>query len=251
MKKQLLLFAFALGAAFPLAAQSFNDNHFRNVIEIEDRDVFTNGTDFLFKRAVPAVQKPVVFVSASLPPHLLPTLYPEFPELIVMMPNYPYYQQVAESTPPGMCAEPIRSTLLYERVPGPRGAQVRERVLEGEHPELEMQPVAKVPKGFLKVYLTETYASETLPKTGPEAFIRLFENQSGHKIKGVYTAKTGNRTTFYYTLEGMPDAARLPFLKARQAVSSPGAALYHYQKQAVFTPRLIPVPGTLREWHLQ
>jgi hypothetical protein len=97
-------------------SESIRDSIFYNVIEIKDKDVIENGTKYLFRRAIPKSEKtPVLFISARIPLEILSGIYPEFPKLIVIAPNWDYYDEAAKKITSNIgCAEPRTSTVIYE-----------------------------------------------------------------------------------------------------------------------------------------
>jgi hypothetical protein len=78
-------------------SESIRDTIFCNVIEITDKDVVKEGNKYLFKVAIPESEAtPILFVSARVPLEIFSGIYPEFPELIVIAPNWNFYDEAWE-----------------------------------------------------------------------------------------------------------------------------------------------------------
>lgn len=103
-------------SAHTFYSKRIRDSIFYNVIEITDNDVVKNGTKYLFNVEIPKSEEtPVLFVSARIPLEILSGIYPEFPKLIVIAPNWNLYDEVAKQMPSDIgCAEPRTSTVIYE-----------------------------------------------------------------------------------------------------------------------------------------
>ena len=97
-------------------SERIRDTVFENVIEIKEDDVAKNGTAYRFKVPIPKTgETPVLFVSARVPLATLSSIYPEVPNVIVIAPNWNYYDEVAqERTPQEVLIEPRTSTVVYE-----------------------------------------------------------------------------------------------------------------------------------------
>ncbi len=97
-------------------SEKIRDSIFENVIEITDKDVTTKETDYTFNVSIPKSEKtPILFVSARVPLKILSEIFPEFPKLVVISPNWTYYDEVATQIPSDVgCAEPIASSIIYE-----------------------------------------------------------------------------------------------------------------------------------------
>lgn len=93
-------------------SERIRDTIFENVIEIDDKNVILNKTDYHFNVSIPKSEKtPVIFVSAKVPLEVLADIYPELPNLIVIAPNWNFYEENSKHTG---CHEPIASSVIYE-----------------------------------------------------------------------------------------------------------------------------------------
>lgn len=97
-------------------SERIRDSIFYNVIEITDNDVVKNNDKYLFNVEIQKSEEiPVLFVSARIPLEILSGIYPDFPKLIVIAPNWNLYDEVAKQMPSDIgCAEPRTSTVIYE-----------------------------------------------------------------------------------------------------------------------------------------
>ena len=98
-------------------SEKIRDSIFENVIEITDNDIVTKGTDYIFNVSISKSEEtPILFVSARVPLEILSDIYQEFPKLIVIAPNWNYYDEVAKQMTPIELrrAEPRTSTIIYE-----------------------------------------------------------------------------------------------------------------------------------------
>lgn len=97
-------------------SERIRNSIFYNVIEITDKDVVKNDDSYLFNVAIPkSKETPMLFVSAIVPLEILSGIYPEFPKLIVIAPNWNLYDEAAKQIPSDIgCAEPRTSTVIYE-----------------------------------------------------------------------------------------------------------------------------------------
>ena len=96
------------------SSEKIKDSIFENVIEITDRNIESNGIDYLFTIPISQdVETPILFISEKVPLKLLPTIYPEFSKLIVIVPNWTYYEEVSKDLPKDVdCAEPMASSIV-------------------------------------------------------------------------------------------------------------------------------------------
>lgn len=91
------------------------DTVFYDVIEIESEDMLAKGDSIILTKTIPPdIKTPVIYISPRVPLKILPWIYPQFERKIVITPNWVYFQEVAKSAPPGGCAEPCASVVIYE-----------------------------------------------------------------------------------------------------------------------------------------
>lgn len=198
------------------------DTTYKNVIEISDKEVVTDGTNFLFDSSIPSeIKSPVVFVSAKLPLNFLPQIYPEFQRLTIITPNWKYYDEIAKQSNIG---EPIASSIIYQLNRENDHLIKDSLVIMGGFPKMEMVVKASTGEKALKIYLTEYYGSVCCPrdpqwdiKPNINAFITDFEKKQRVKIKDTYVEHIGKEgeIVYYFSFSGLSKDLILKFIAER------------------------------------
>lgn len=196
------------------------DTTYKNVLEITDHDVVTDGKNFLFTRSISGkMDIPVVFVSARVPLDLLSGIYPEFPRLTVIAPNWDYYDSHAQDRSGG---EPIASSIIYQLN---RENETKDSlVIMGGFPKMEFTGKSVAERNTMKVYYSESYGSKCCPKDPKwglkpslKEFVADFQTENNVKIVGSYAVFAGKEgeVNYYYQFKGVPDLLKLKFMVAR------------------------------------
>jgi len=206
-------------------SEIIRDSVFTDVIEITDRDLVTNGRDYLFTKSIPKETKiPVVFISAAVPINLLSTIYPEFKSIIVITPNWTYYNEALQSQPGGVCAEPSASSVIYE-FKRENGKVMKDSIVNlSGFPEMKYGKNHQLKTKERLIYFSEIYGSVCCPKDPQwdnsqtrEEFVKRFESDNQIKIGGTYINPQGDEgeAEFYYSLVQLSNNLRLKFIKER------------------------------------
>lgn len=126
-------------------SEKIRDSIFENVIEITDNDIITKGTDYIFNVSIPKSEKvPILFVSARVPLEILSDIYPKFQKLIVIAPNWTYYDEVAKQITSDVgCAEPMASSIIYEFNRENGKLQKDSLIIMGGFPEMKFNIIKK------------------------------------------------------------------------------------------------------------
>lgn len=203
------------------------DTTYRNVLEITDNDVITDGKSFLFTRMISGkMDIPVVFVSARVPLDLLTGIYPEFRRLTVITPNWKYYDEVARESPGG---EPIASSIVYQLNRVNETVKKDSLVIMGGFPKMEFAGKSVHEKSLMKVYYREGYGSLCCPrdpkwdlKPSIKEFTKDFQAKNKIKIAGTYAELAGKEgeVNYYYGFKGVPDRLKLKFIVDRVSLLS-------------------------------
>lgn len=241
-------------------SQKISDKYFENVIEITDKNVVTNGSDFLFDVAISEESKtPVLFVSAKVQQKLLSEIYPEFSRIIVVSPNWNYYDEISKQKLPEdvSCAEPMASSVIYEfqRI---NGKILKDSlVLMGSFPEMKIVSPQKIKPNQTLVYFTERFGSRCCPKdlqweNSPkrEEFIANFESENNTKIGNTYFRYTGKEgeSDYYYTLNKLSNELKLRFILERNFYRIVNRHLKDIIKYPrIFTPTILDVSSDLKK----
>jgi len=201
------------------------DSTYKNVIEIKDKDLVTDGKSFLFDRSIPAnIEAPVVFVSAKVPVNLLMHIYPENKRLTVVTPNWKFYDETSGQSNIG---EPIASSIIYQLNRENDHVIKDSLVIMGGFPKMEMIEDTPLGENTHKIYLTEHYGSICCPrdpqwdiKPNIDSFISDFEKKHRVKIKDTYLEYTGKEgeKNYYFSLSGLSIELKLKFLVERTAL---------------------------------
>lgn len=241
-------------------SQKISDKYFENVIEITDKNVVTNGSDFLFDVAIPEESKiPVLFVSAKVQQKLLSGIYPEFSRIIVVSPNWNYYDEISkQKLPEGViCAEPIASSVIYE-FKRQNGKTLKDSlVLMGNFPEMKIVSTPKIKANQTLIYFTERFGSRCCPKdlqweNSPkrEEFIANFEIENKTKIGNTYVKYTGKEgeSNYYYTLNKLSNELKLRFILERNFYRIVNRHLKDIIKYPrILTPTILDVNSKLKK----
>lgn len=235
------------------------DSVFTDVIEITDRNIETNGTDYLFTIPISKkIEKPVVFISDKVPVHLLPSIYPEFKKLTVIVPNWVFYDQASDnSAEGGYCAEPIASSIIYEFDRTSGKLQKDSLVMMGGFPEMEFGKPYQLKNKELAIYYQEYFGSVCCPRDPQmdntptrEAFISMFEKQHHTKITNTYSQLRGREgeVSFYYTLEGLSNQLKLRFIVDRNFYRIVNRHSKEISKQpTIYTPTVLEVNERIKK----
>lgn len=241
-------------------SQKISDKYFENVIEITDKNVVTNKSDFLFDVAIPNDSKtPVVFVSAKVEQKLLSGIYPEFSKIIVISPNWNFYEENSkQKLPEGViCAEPMASSVIYEFKRENGKTLIDSLVLMGNFPEMKIVSPPKTTANQALVYFTERFGSKCCPKdlqweNAPkrEEFIANFESENKTKIGNTYVEYTGKEgeSNYYYTLNKLSNELKLRFILERNFYRIVNRHLKDIIKYPrIFTPTILDVNSKLKK----
>ncbi|MCH5597481.1 hypothetical protein [Niabella ginsengisoli] len=97
-------------------SERIRDTVFKDVIEITEKHIEINNGKYIFKAVIPkSTETPVLFVQDQVPLDVLPGMYPQFKRLIVITPNWTFYDETLSNQPKDIdCAEPIASSVVYE-----------------------------------------------------------------------------------------------------------------------------------------
>lgn len=211
---------------------NISDTTYKNVLEITDNDVVTDGKNFLFTRMISRkMDIPVVFVSARVPLDLLTGIYPEFRRITVITPNWEYYDEVARDSPVG---EPIASSVVYLFYRVNETVIKDSLVIMGGFPKMEFAGNPVREKNLLKVYYREGYGSSCCPrnpgwdlKPGINEFTMDFQAKNKIQIAGTYAACVGKEgeVNYYYEFKGLSDQLKLKFIVDRASLLSNGNRL--------------------------
>jgi hypothetical protein len=227
-----------------------NDSAFHNVIEITDKDLVSNGIDLLFKVPIAASAAiPVIFVQTKVPLHLLPGIYPEFPKIIVITPNWFYYE---EPVPNGVyCAEPMESSIIYEFSREGGNILKDSMVMMGGFPKMSIAKPYKLKGNEREIYFTESIGSACCPrdlqwdnKPSQQDFVSNFEKQNNVDIAGTFRQIMGKEgeAIYYYTLKGLNDTQRLKFIVERNYSRIINRQTKELIKRAkIFTPTVLKI----------
>jgi len=257
--KTIFLFIFILTCNF-CYSQKISDKYFENVIEITDKNVVTNRSDFLFDVAIPVDSKtPIVFVSAKVSQKLLSGIYSELPIIIVISPNWNYYDENSkQKLPEGVsCAEPMASSVIYE-FKRQNGKVLKDSlVLMGSFPEMKIVSPPKIKAHQTLIYFTEGFGSKCCPKdlqweNSPkrEEFIANFESENKTEIGNTYVEYTGKEgeSNYYYTLNKLSNELKLRFILERSFYRIINRHLKDIIKYPrIFTPIVLEVNSNIKK----
>ena len=100
-------------------SEIIKNSFFDDVIEISDKNVFTDRINYFFNISIPKskdAKESILFIETKIPLNLLPSIYPEHSKLIVIVPNWTYYSKnLNRKLPKGiLCDEPMASSIIYE-----------------------------------------------------------------------------------------------------------------------------------------
>lgn len=239
---------------------NFLDTAYREVIMIENEHVAHQGDNYLIDIPLKEDQDTlhVFFLSARVPVDLFKnstSFYPSVKEFILIVPDWEFYQRVAEdATKNGIVLEPATTNVYYHIKRNEDQISVDSMRISGNgHPQLDFK-TPDIPKDHFVSYRSEQYGSVCCPKDprweianedGP--FIKSFETRNNVRIKGIYrenNGKEGEHIT-YYTLTGLSPEQRLKFIleKRSQWIVNKTTKEIEFAPQ-LFTPQLKPFVKT-------
>jgi hypothetical protein len=237
---------------------NINDTVFKNVIGITDSNVATNGKDYLFDISISkTIKVPVIYVEAEVPLNLLPHIYPEFSRIIVISPNWKYYQELStQKLPKGMCAEPMTSSIIYEFRRENNIVKKDSLVLMGDFPKMEFENKSQPETNKIEVYFSESYDSACCPrdqqwdnKPSRNEFIAHFEKINKIKITDTYREPHGKEgeAFYYYSLKGLSNKLKLNFILERTFSRIINRHLKDLMiKPKIYTPTILEVNNRMK-----
>jgi len=239
------------------AESTFLDSLYKGVIEIKEEGVARIGDNYLIDILIDEDpnKKHVFFVSAHLPVGLFKNpdgFYPALQEFILVVPDWNFYQKIAEdATKSGIILEPAVTNNYYHiRRTGEEVLIDSIHISGDRHPKLEFTDPPN-PKDMLTIYRSESYGSVCCPKDPrwdivdrEVPFIKDFEDRNKYKIKGIYRQNNGKEGEHirYYTLPGLTSLQRLQFILEKQSqwiVNEESQNMILSPK--LFTPQLIRI----------
>lgn len=201
---------------------------FENVIEISDDNIVTDGNNYLFDVAIPKTNRePVVFVGGIIPLELLPTMYPEYAKLTVIVPNWTYYDEIAnigKSSNEIICAEPLESSIVYTFNREKGALQKDSLVIMGGFPKIKFNKNNQLKTTEKVIYYKEILGSICCPRDpqwdnqpSPEEFLKAFEKENNVTTGKVYNLYQGDEgeADYNYTLNGLSNKIKLKFVTER------------------------------------
>jgi len=226
------------------------DTTYKNVVEIQDRNVVSDGINFLFDYPIPAKSThPVLFISSKIPSDLLDGLYPEFQRLTIITPNWKFYAEHKGSR----TGEPIASSVIYNLNRENEKLVKDSLVIMGGFPKMNIIAAGEEAT-TLKVYFTEQYGSICCPrdakwdlKPSLKEFVADFELKNKVKIKDSYLENAGEEgeVNYYYTLNGLSDKLRLQFIVERTVQTRNMKAADF--KAKIYTPTEVNLSNRLKK----
>lgn len=235
-------------------SQLIKSSVFHNVVEITDRNKTASGMDHLFDVAIEKTDDPpVIFLQTKVPLKFLSTLYPEFENIIMITPNWTYYEEMSnQRLPEGIsCAEPMASSVIYE-FKRSNGELLKDSlIMNGGFPEMKFAQPLKLKDHQKAIYFEESFGSVCCQrdpqwdnKPTREEFISSFEDQHKIKIADTYKKIKGKEgeAAYYYTLSGLSPSQKLEFISKRHYSRVINRHLKNLLKTAViYTPRIIDI----------
>lgn len=232
------------------------DSVFENVIEIEDKNIEQINSNYLINVSIPKSNKlPVIFVSARVPLDLLSSLYPEFPKLIVITPNWIYYDKVSKNSFLTKCAEPMASAVIYDFDRQNGTIKKDSLVLMGKFPEMKIIDKPIISSNQIEIYYTESYGSACCPRDQQwdnkpvlKDFITLFEKKNKVTITDTYKKRRGKEgeAIYYYPLKDLPNNLKLKFILEREYARIINRETKNrYEIKKIFCPYIIEIEDGL------
>ena len=239
--KVLLLMGFAF-SSLNSKAQTINDSIFENVIHIKDENVTMVGMNYLVDISIPkSVETPVIFTASQIPINLLAKIYPEFPRIIVIVPNRIYSSCVASKNE--ISQKPIKSTIVYEFIRTDRTIKKDSLILKKEYPIINSSATETLKSNEVESYYTERFGSICCPRdlqwdNSPtrDEFISHFEKENNVEIIDTYRKIIGKEgeVIYYYTLSGLSNELRLHFILDRNY----NRIINRHLKDIIFVPQI-------------
>lgn len=232
------------------------DSVFENVIEIENKNLEQINSNYLVNVSIPKNNKlPVIFVSARVPLDLLSSLYPEFPKLIVITPNWFYYDKVSKNSFLTKSSEPIASAVIYDFDRQNGTIKKDSLVLMGKFPEMKIIEKPIISSNQKEIYYTESYGSACCPrdqqwdnKPRLKDFITLFEKENKVTITDTYKKRRGKEgeAIYYYPLKDLPNNLKLKFILEREYARIINRDTKNrYEIKKIFCPYIIEIEDGL------
>ena len=257
MKKILTLLIILLTNLF-CYSQSMNDTSFKNVVQISDNNVTTDGKDYLFDITISdTIKTPVIFVQTKVPLKLLSDIYPTYSKIIVIVPNWTYYAEVSKQNKNIKCAEPIVSSIIYEFKRENGKSTQDSLVVNYEFPKMEFSIKNKLETNQIEIYFEEKFGSVCCPrdqqwdnKTTREEFLINFEIKNNVKVINTYSQSYGEEgeVKYLYSLSGLTNKQKLSFILERKhsrILNRETKKIGHFPK--IYTPTIISINDNMKK----
>ena len=143
---KVFILVFALMTTISCFSQDIRDELFKNVIQISDNDIKINGQDFFIDFSIPdTIKSPVIFIQTKVPLNLLPKIYPEFSRIIIITPNWTYYDEISKQqlSEDFNCMEPMASSVIYELERENDKTEKDSIIIMGKFPQMEFADKTK------------------------------------------------------------------------------------------------------------
>ena len=230
--------------------------NYSNVLDINDSQVSKSAQNFLIDLPLKedADSSYVFFLNAGIPVDLLlhsKSFYPGIKDFIMMVPDWEFYQKVAEdATANGMTIEPATTNIYYRVKRTEDSVHIDSIRISGNgHPQINFI-TPKIGDDLLVVYREESYGSRCCPADPIWAiagmdipFVKEFEKSNKLKVTGTFKQMNGKEGehTVYYTLPNLTSQQRLDFILAKRSqwVIDKKAKDAPHEGQ-IYTPKLIP-----------
>ena len=236
MKIIKICFAIAIVVLIQQGAisQTLKSSTLKNVININNNDVISNGNIFLIDIPIPVTDSVITILNNSNIPNKLffdrTTFMPLQKEILLIAPDKEYYKAVA-SQHNVYCAEPITTNKYYRIKRNNNVFTVDSTTIQGVQPDLKFKDT-KPKNNSIIYYFKDSYGSACCPRdprrdlqeqlaspTSPN--LKKFKERWGSKDLGIHNVVTGKEGEHevYYTLPGFTLTEKLDFIIDMQHLS--------------------------------
>jgi len=223
-------------------AQSFKDSIFENVVVIDDDNITHMGMNFLIDISIPTtIETPVLFISSQIPIDLLAKIYPEFPRIIVIIPNTTSSPCVVSKNE--IAQKPIKSTIIYEFIRSHKSVEKDSVILKKDFPKMKFALKTETQSDEFESFYNERFGSICCPRDTQwdntptrDEFVSSFEKVNNVEITETYKKSIGKEgeVIYYYTLNGISKELKLNFILDRNY----NRIINRHFKDIIFIPQV-------------
>jgi len=245
MKQFLRIILFLFYGTLACFAQNVSDPIFTNVIRIDNKHITKLRNKTLIDVSIPTeIQTPIIFVENKILKELLFSLYPQYRNIVFIVPDWNYYENISEDT------KLEKAFIIYKLDRQNWHSFVVDSLKRRKNnvPEIKFATNMALENDEIESYYQESYGSVCCPRDHSQDFLgseldRNFWEKYAGKIGEVYKCIRGKEGehTAYYTLTGLTAQDKIKFIEERLLAMAEYYGTDTISKPQIYTPFRIEI----------